>query len=189
VLLAVACVGCRGSAGPVCPTCAAAVQPVGAVAVEGLDGAWALLAYEGPGRDLVQALKFRNRRSAVGVLAAAMAGQVTERPGVVTWLPATPAHRRERGFDQAELLARRVGRTLGVPARRLLVRRPDRPQTGLPRAERLRGPALRPRRGVGGTVLVVDDVVTTGASLRAAAGALREAGADRILGLTLAARR
>ena len=189
MLLAVACVGCRGPSGAVCPACASQVEPVGALAVDGLDAAWALLAYEGPGRQMVQALKFRNRRAAVGLLAGAMARLVDERPGAVTWLPATPAHRRERGFDQAELLAARIGRALGVPHRRMLVRRADRPQTGLSRAERLRGPGLRARSGTTGTVLVVEDVVTTGASLRAAADVLRAAGAERVLGLALAARR
>ncbi len=189
MLLAAACVGCRDPSGPVCPACAAGLEPVGALVVDGLDGAWALVAYDGPGRDLVRALKYRNRRAAVGLLASAMARLVTEPPACVTWLPATPAHRRERGYDQAELLARRIGRDLAVPARRRLVRQSDRPQTGLDRAERLRGPDLRARRPATGTVLVVDDVVTTGASLRAAAAVLRDAGAERALGLALAARR
>jgi len=162
---------------------------VGAVTVEGLDATWALLAYEGPGRQLVQALKYRNRRAPLAVLGRAMAGQVDERPEVVTWVPATPAHRRERGYDQAELLARRIGRDLAAPTRRLLRRGADRPQTGRTRAERLSGPTLCARRRAGGTVLVVDDVVTTGASLRAAAEVLRAAGAERVLGLALAARR
>jgi predicted amidophosphoribosyltransferase len=190
VLLASTCVGCNGPSGPVCVTCAAAVDPVGRLEVDGLDGVWALLAYEGVGRELVRGLKFTNRRGAVGVLARAMAGLVAaEAAEVATWVPATPAHRRARGYDQAELLARRCAAALAVPARRLLVRRGDRSQTGLDRRQRLAGPDLRARRPVTGTVLLVDDVVTTGASLATAAGALRAVGADRVLGLTLAARR
>jgi predicted amidophosphoribosyltransferase len=190
VLLASTCVGCGGSTGPVCPTCAAAVDPVGPLEVDGVDAAWALLAYEGVGRELVRGLKFTNRRGAVGVLSRAMAGLVAGAGAeVATWVPATPSHRRARGYDQAELLARRCAAALAVPARRLLVRTGDRSQTGLDRRQRLTGPDLRARRAVTGTVLLVDDVVTTGASLATAAGVLRSAGADGVVAVTLAARR
>jgi predicted amidophosphoribosyltransferase len=165
------------------------VTPVGAVDVDGLDGTWALVAYDGVGRELVRSLKFTNRRAAVGPLARAMADLVEVRPDLVTWVPATPGHRRARGYDQGQVLARRCAVALDAPARRLLGRGRDRSQTGLSRAERLAGPALRARGPAAGTVLVVDDVVTTGASLRAAADALRAAGAARVLGLALAARR
>ncbi len=189
MLLASTCVGCGGPTGPVCASCAASVDPVGPLEVEGVDRAWALLAYAGVGRELVRGLKFTNRRGAVGVLARAMAGLVAAAGAeVATWVPATPSHRRDRGYDQAELLARRCATSLAVPARCLLVRRGDRSQTGLDRRQRLAGPELAARRPVSGTVLVVDDVVTTGASLATAAGVLRDAGADRVLGLALAAR-
>jgi predicted amidophosphoribosyltransferase len=158
------------------------------VAVPGLDGVWALLAYAGPARALVRGLKYRNRRAALGRLADALGARLADvGPEVVTWVPAVPAHRRERGYDPGELLARRVARVLRVPARRLLVRRGDRPQTGQGRAARLAGPDLAVRRRVPARVLVVDDVVTTGGSLAAAARALREAGADRVHAAVLAA--
>lgn len=153
----------------------------------GLDRAWALLAYEGPGRRLVGGLKYANRRGALGVLGPAMAGLVDESVDVVTWIPATPARRRRRGYDQAELLARRSARALAVPCRGLLTRPADRPQTGRDRSERLAGPRLSPRRRCPPRALLVDDVVTTGGSLRAGAAALRAAGAERVLGLALAA--
>ena len=104
--------------------------------VDGVDAAWALLAYEGVGRELVRGLKFTNRRAAVGVLARAMAELVVDRRGRGGHLGAGHAGRTAgaRGYDQAELLARRCAATLAVPARRLLVRRGDRSQTGLDRA-------------------------------------------------------
>ena len=78
------------------------------------------------------------------------------------------------------MLARAVAWRLGVPCRRLLRRTDGPPQTGRTRAERLEGPAFVARRRVKGAVLLVDDVVTTGATLRAADAALRAAGAETV---------
>lgn len=96
---------------------------------------------------------------------------------VVTWAPTTPDRRGERGFDQAELIARHLGAMLGLPVRRLLRRTSTGHQTGSPRATRLDGPVFvaRPARGI--HVVVVDDVVTTGATFMAAVAALEQAGA------------
>jgi predicted amidophosphoribosyltransferase len=127
-----------------------------------------------------------------------MAALTDPPPGVVvTWAPTTPARRRRRGYDQAELLARAAAATLGVPCRNLL-RRTDRagPQTGRARAERLVAPAFAtafataPAYGVDaarGRVLVVDDVVTTGATLRAAAATLEAAGGIHVVAVAAAA--
>lgn len=113
---------------------------------------------------------------------------------VVTWAPTTGDRRRARGYDQAELLARGVARTLGLPCRRLLVRAPGPPQTGRRRGERLAGPsflgvaAAGRRDGAGGGVLLVDDVMTTGATITAAAAALRGAGLAPVAVTVAAAR-
>ena len=126
----------------------------------------------------------------VRALARAMARRVRhERVDVVTWAPTSARRRRRRGYDQAELLARAVAWRLGVPCRRLLRRvdDPRGPQTGRTRAERLAGPTFVARRRVRGVVLVVDDVVTTGATLRAAETALLAGGARSVRSIAAAA--
>jgi predicted amidophosphoribosyltransferase len=107
---------------------------------------------------------------------------------LVTWAPTSTAHKRRRGYDQAELLARAVARELGVPCRQVLKRDRDaQPQTGRTRVERLQGPAFVTCRYVRGRTLVVDDVVTTGATLDAAVHTVLLAGAPEAVGIAVAA--
>lgn len=147
----------------------------------GLDTLTALLSYEGGGREVIARLKYRNRRSALAWLAAGMAARVDPASvDVVTWVPTTRRRRHGRGFDQAELLARAVARHLRLPCRPLLRRVPGPPQTGQPLERRQRGPTLVPRASRPARVLLVDDVVTSGATLRAAGMALRQGGASEV---------
>lgn len=149
----------------------------------GVDRCRAVVAYDGAGRELIARLKYRNARSALPWLAQAMAAAVrvgTQTPAfeIVTWVPTTSARRRQRGFDQAELLARAVGRRLRLPCVGLLRRGDGPPQTGRSLEVRRLGPVLTARRAVPNRVLVVDDVVTSGSTVAAAARALRGAGAS-----------
>jgi predicted amidophosphoribosyltransferase len=150
--------------------------------------AWAAaFAYEGVARELVARVKYRRAHAATLWLADAMAPLlVAPLPAVVTWAPTSPQRRRDRGFDHAEILARRVARQVRRPLRRLLVRLPGPAQTGRPAGDRRTGPRFSARGKVGPSVLVVDDVATTGATLAAAAAALRAAGAVRVVALTAA---
>ncbi len=175
------CAGCNAPGDTLCRRCRFAL--VSTPAVSAAHGVRAAMPFDGVGRAVVHGLKFRNRRGAARQLAALMVRRLLpegdSRRGVdlVTWAPTSAARVAERGFDQAEMLARAVAKELGVPCRRLLYRTHGAPQSGHDRAARLHGPTFRaraPRPGL--HVLLVDDVVTTGATLHAAAESLRHAG-------------
>lgn len=182
---------CCNEAGPdLCATCRFALAS--SPAVRPAAGVAAALTFDGAARQAILALKFANRRG----VARHLAGLAVDRLGlerrprfdVVTWAPTSVGRARRRGYDQAELLARHVARELGVPCRRLLYRCHGDPQAGRGRAERLAGPAFRSRRpGRPLRVLVVDDVVTTGATLRMAAEVLRAAGVAEVVTVAIAA--
>lgn len=185
------CAVCRSVGAPLCPPCAARLTPPPvAPPLAGLDRVVALFAYEGAGRTVIGRLKFANHRDALVPLATMLAAAIDEEVDVVTWVPTSARRRRRRGYDQAELVARAVARSLGVPARPT-VRRVDRtPQAGRGRSQRW-ATAFVPRGRPGAPrwrcVAVVDDVRTTGASLAGVAAALRSIGVSRVVGATLAA--
>src|SRR5688500_9974689 len=141
------CPVCGAVGGAPCASCWRLLRPAPSGTVPaGVDRFRALLAYEGVGRELLARLKYRNARSPVPWLAAAMAALVTRLVtdlglDVVTWAPTTAARRRARGFDQAEVLARAVSSELRLPCAPLLRRLPGAPQTGRSRDERWQGPA------------------------------------------------
>jgi ComF family protein len=154
---------------------------------------------DGPLRRAVHRLKYRGRSGAARALAdllVPLAAEMTRgRPAallVLVPVPLDPARERERGYNQAALLARPLAGTLHLPCappNLLRRRRPTLPQVGLSRARRrenvrdafLAGPGVAGRE-----VFLVDDVTTTGSTLGSAAGACRAAGAVRVSAITLA---
>ena len=187
------CPGCGTPAEPVCRSCAETLRvPPALPPPAGVDRWLAPFAYEGVARELVARLKYWRTRATVPWLASNMArlvvaaGAETD-AGVVTWTPTTMSRRRARGFDHAEVLARALARNLGLPARPMLRRRPGPPQTGRPAAARRAGPRFDAHTGAfSRRVLLVDDVATTGATLAAAAEALRRAGVTSVVAVTAA---
>jgi len=154
--------------------------------------------YEDDVRLAVHELKFRGRERIAHVLGT-LAAALWLRPGklegyaAVVPVPLSPKRRRERGFDQAELIARAVAKHAAIPLRRrLLVKKKDcPPQTGLSASARRKTVASVYRASIprllrGRGFLVVDDVLTTGATAEAAVRALRRAGAGAVDVLTLA---
>ncbi len=219
------CIACRGRLARPAPGCAVCGEPIPAAApapgrpplppgwscgaCRRLQPPFSLLraawSYDGPMAAVVRGLKFRR----LDYLGAHLARDLREvAPGrgeafdLVVPVPLHWRRRWVRGYNQAERIARPLGRLLGVPCAELLRRRrATRPQTGLVREERLANPrgafALRGGRGrpvpsrarrrlEGGRVLLVDDVVTTGATLRAVAEVLRQAGAREVVALAAA---
>ncbi len=187
------CPGCdaRISGTVICPACARALEAAPPLEVEAPPGLDLLLAahrYQGVARRLVLAAKNGGRRSLLRRWGSELAGLTVGRVRVdaVTWVPASRQGSRSRGYDPGRILGRAAASAIGVPAQRLLVRRPGPNRVGSGRVERLSGPMLRCPLRCQPTVLLVDDVVTTGASMAAAARALRAAGATSVLGLVVA---
>jgi predicted amidophosphoribosyltransferase len=181
MLFQIRCAGCDAPGAAVCTTCRFAL--LGPPPQPGGHGVHAAVPFTGRARKVVLGLKYRNRRQVARHLAGLVVNAIVSNDDhrwvdLVTWAPTSGARRRARGFDQGELVARHVARQLGVPCRRLLVRSgPAAAQTGRTRVERLHGPEFVARPGLDGRrVIIVDDVVTTGATLSAAAAALRHAG-------------
>ena len=155
----------------------------------------AVLRYEGVARRLVHALKFRGHDILAAPSGALMAATARARgldrgPGAIVPVPSTTRRNRDRGYDPGALLAEEVARQLGRPLRTLLSRvREAPPQSTLPATLRRRNvlgafassPAAR-----GLHLLLVDDVMTTGATAFEAACTLRAAGAARVDLLVLA---
>ncbi len=147
--------------------------------------------YEGILLEMIGRMKFRKEERIADYLGARLGERlltVAERPAMILPVPLHRRRLRERGFNPAAVMARRVGRLLQVPVELFsLVRsRPTRPQTVLKTAEQrwknLEGAMelKRPERISGKKVLLIDDVMTTGATIAACSLALREAGAEEI---------
>jgi ComF family protein len=216
LLFPVSCVLCRLPVrerrwGAACPDCWSRLEPVAppfcpkcgliAAAIEGLCGACRLderafdfarsaLIFNDGARELIHHLKYSERVSLAGPLGGFLKECLDREPfspqAVIVPAPLHRSRERQRGFNQAELLARRLGRPVVT---RLVRRRKNTPsQTGLTRAQRadnLRG-AFEARGKAPESVIIVDDVYTTGATVNEIARTLKRAGTRRVEALTVA---
>ncbi len=215
LLFPVACVVCRAQVlerrwGAACPDCWSRLEPLAppfcpqcgepAPAIEGLCGrcrkgeyafdlARSALFFTDTLREMIHHLKYAERVSLARSLGDILKVCLEHEPFSGRIVVPVPLHRkreRERGFNQAELIAARLGRSLET---RLLRRRKNTPsQTGLSRSERKRNlaGAFEVRGPVAGTVILVDDVYTTGSTVHEIARTLKRAGAQRVEVLTVA---
>ena len=206
LLLPPACAGCGRPGSLVCARCADAARPAadagnrflapdpGAVVGETLALAMAAYAYEGPMRRALAALKYTGVSRLAPIVAAQAAPQLRELlaiSGPATLVP-VPLHRdrlRERGYNQAALLADALGRGVGVGVDEALARaRPTTKQHRLNRAARLqnlRGAFVAVHRPPA-AVILVDDIITTTATLEACAAVLMVAGCEAVYGFGIA---
>ena len=179
-------------AGAFCPRCALP-SPAGAVCgrcltqVPRYDATSAALSYQFPADVLVQALKFRGELALAPFLASLLIEKLTASKAVDFILPVPLSSRRlrERGYNQALEIAREVARRTGVPvAQELCERTRDTPaQMDLPmgqRAKNVRAAFQCPRLLGGAKIAVLDDVMTTGATLDEIAATLKRAGAAHV---------
>jgi predicted amidophosphoribosyltransferase len=193
LLLPVSCAGCDEPDVILCERCALALAPDpreqvvaapgGAVAV------WSGLAFEGVAARVLRAVKQDGRTSLAAALAPALTSALAHAGAANAVLVPMPTSRqayRRRGYRVPDLLVRRTGRR---PRRLLRHARRTSDQRGLDRDARARNVAdsLVASDAAGLRVVVVDDVVTTGASLGEAVRALRAAGADVVAAVTVAA--
>lgn len=194
------CAGCRADLpwldANVCRSCA---HPLPAPGLCGrciaepphYDGVVAACRYAFPLDGLIQAYKYSGRLVAGAALASLLADRLQQRPDLIVPVPLTAQRLRERGFNQALELARVLGTRIKVPvhARLCVKTRDTAPQTRLPWKERrknIRG-AFVVEGGVAGChVAVVDDVLTTGATLGELARNLKRAGAATVTGYVIA---
>jgi len=164
--------------------------------LNGFDQVYSFGAYEGVLRKLIHVFKFGGVRTLQRPLGALMAQALPRELSFDAVVP-MPLHWRrrwQRGFNQSELLAREIARKWSVPVRALVRRkRATAPQAGLTSAQRRKNVqgAFGVKKGMrlkGMRLLLIDDVLTTGATASACARALKRAGAAQVTFLALARR-
>ena len=208
LLLPPACASCGRSGAILCEGClnrfslasrAAErfLAPDAGVAMgESLCLALAAFAHEGPIRRALAALKYTGSSRVAPILARASAAHMAgllaiSGPATLVPVPVHRDRRRARGYNQAELIARELGRSMRLPAVNALERiRPTTKQHRLDRLARLRNLraafSVHPGTAVPAVAILVDDIITTTATLEACAAVLCEAGCEAVYGFAIA---
>jgi ComF family protein len=187
-----ACGGVARRREPLCGGCRRLVRRLGPdpVVLSGVR-VWAPMAYAGPARDLVGALKFRGATGVADAMAAQIAANAPAvmLDGGLVPVPLHPRRLRRRGYNQAAMIAGALSRRTRLEVTDCLRRTGSAAtQVGRDRRERRLGPAgnIELRAAAPVRALLVDDVATTGATLAACAAALRVAGSIEVAALVFA---
>lgn len=165
-----------------------------------LDSFAAVWYYEGKVRKSLLRYKFYNARSFASAYGRLLALKIQQRNpdgfDVLTWVPVSPLRKFRRGYDQVELLARAVGKELGMtPVPTLKKIRHNRPQSGISGMEKRRANVLGAYREIareeiaGKRILLLDDILTTGSTAGECARVLLTAGAEEVHCAVIAAAR
>jgi len=169
----------------------AEAKPLAGRGASGLDRAWSSAPHEGVARDLVSALKFRRLLPVAGLMAERIEWLAPEGllGGAVVPVPSVRLRSLGRGFDPAAEIATGLALRIRAPFRPVLARADHGRQLGRRRAQRIgQPPHVRLCGEAPRSVLLVDDVMTTGATLGACARALRGGGSIRVVALTFTRR-
>jgi len=202
ILLCTSCVGLFQAVGqPTCVTCGVSVEDGVKTCAQCLGKSHhfsrnhAAFLYQDVMRDLLHELKFRNKKQIAHGLGQLWAAALKDHPFpeecCLIPLPMHKKKRRERGFNQADILAAELSAALRLPLSKALTRIQDTPpQSAMHpslRAENVAGVfALTEKIQPNITYIIVDDIYTSGASLNECAKVLRKAGARQVKGMTLA---
>jgi len=167
------------------------MEPLEGSGAPGLDRAWSTAAHEGTARDLVTALKFRRLLPVAELMADRIQwlAPATLLSGTVVPVPTAPLRSALRGFDPTAEVAAALAEKTSLPLAQCLARSGMGRQVGRRRAQRIGHPPLIRTKGkVPRSILLIDDVLTTGATLSACARTLRSAGSVRIAAITFTRR-
>lgn len=160
-----------------------------------LDKGRSLYEYKPPVSTLIRKLKYNGRKYVADFFAKELSSVYLRNftdADFITFVPSTAKSRKARGYNQSELLARNLAEIVGTEVKEVCVKIKETPrQAKLTRAQRLTNLTdafkVTDRRSViGKTILIIDDVTTTGSTVEAIASKLKRAGAERVCLLTVA---
>jgi ComF family protein len=182
------CGPCSGQLTPVEPVCYRCQRPSLAGftclnCVTPLSQVRVVTGYGGSAKALIWQLKLNGAQAAAAIMARHMAPLLGNDKFIIVPVPTASSRARQRGYDQAKLLGRELSRQTGLRYKDCLLRHGQTHQHGASRRERLRQleASFHTKRNVQNRrLLLIDDVMTTGATLEAAAKILKQAGAERI---------